>query len=852
MENRDFELRELKFYPFLNSSVSDANNATNGLDFGKITVGQAGAFGFNFDLQLRYEVPSGQEVKALFVGTFLTQSGSVDRWRFELQAPDSEFSQKFAVGNRVAVDHSENWFNYDGNVHFINDQVLELDLTFPSGTGGGQFQEANFAGGVLFRNYNTPEAYEVKYNLTNLNAKTFSNGWDGGGQQYEAEVFGTSETDLVPATGSVKNWRIDDYDAKIKFNGSSSDYQVGGEFNERSVRQSFEVKSLFLAQPYWREALAQNYDQGTKPENYVGDACLKISVELKIYLRKEKDTLPLVIEFDQEMETGWLNENGNGGFSDTSLTDVSFFNVDRGYSIQSLSANETTQFEINLSRITGNFQAPDIVGLQVFKRSDFEEYNESSNFNDITYLASWAKIRADGTGSVSQIGKTEFSSLDSQITNSGKNLTITGTFLPKVSSIERIEIGDEYIILFQFWSASTQETLSILVDTNQYDVQTDEPNLVECIGGRIFDPDELPQDLDNALNDGYSNSQLWNEDGVVAYWLLRQFGETSGLPFGEIKSLNAKLISNRNGAKDGRLDYSDPESYLVIQEVDVPFEIVTTDYDIPLYRGESERAFNLAEDDIFKDLRVNTFGGGGGFAYISVMAGLKINWQYWNKLEGVPQVFFNENDAFNGYNERSSNYSEKPLNVSSNDTFNVKAVLFVECENQNTPTTTTYAFEIPLTIFDYGEDKYTRQGDFPDFTGEIFTEKLDGTDLNGNVLTSEDTVFKVHWINNGRVSSLNPWFMCRIEEAEQPGFDIWELSTLRLPLDASPLQPLDGEITLKTYPDGSGGFWTECLVKADKLSSGVGYKLSARIGQNEEGSGLGFGYSLGFTIGFDA
>lgn len=291
MENRDFELRELRFYPFLNSSVFDANNGNNGLDFGKMTVGQAGAFGFSFDLQLRYEVPSGQEVKAVYVGNFLPPLGggsAYDRWRFELQAPDPEFSQRFAVGNRVAVDHSEGWFNYDGNVHFINDQVLELNLTFASGSGGGQFQEANFAGGVLFRNYNTPEAYEVKYNLTNLDSKTFSNGWDGGGQQYEAEVFGTSETDLVPATGSVKNWRVDDYDAKIKFNGSSLDYQVGGEFNERSVRQSFEVKSLFLAQPYWREALAQNYDQGTKPDNYVGDACLKIAVELKIYLRKEK------------------------------------------------------------------------------------------------------------------------------------------------------------------------------------------------------------------------------------------------------------------------------------------------------------------------------------------------------------------------------------------------------------------------------------------------------------------------------------------------------------------------------------------------------------------------------------
>ena len=158
-----------------------------------------------------------------------------------------------------------------------------------------------------------------------------------------------------------------------------------------------------------------------------------------------------------------------------------------------------------------------------------------------------------------------------------------------------------------------------------------------------------------------------------------------------------------------------------------------------------------------------------------------------------------------------------------------------------------------MTVFDYGEDKHTRQGDFPDFSVDIFTERLDGTDLGGSVLTGEPTKIKAHFINNGRVSGSQPfWFMIRLEEAQQPSFDIWEISTLRQPLTNSPLAPLDGEQTVRVYSDGADGYFVECQTNPDELSQGTGYKISARIGANEDGVGLGYGYSLGYTIGFDS
>ena len=124
--------------------------------------------------------------------------------------------------------------------------------------------------------------------------------------------------------------------------------------------------------------------------------------------------------------------------------------------------------------------------------------------------------------------------------------------------------------------------------------------------------------------------------------------------------------------------------------------------------------------------------------------------------------------------------------------------------------------------------------------------------IDGNALFTEDTFLKVHWVNSGQEIGNVYWFMLRIEEEFQPFYDNFELSTLRNPLLNSPLQPIDGFTNLKVTDDGNDGYFVECRIDHTKLVDGLGYRLSARMGLNEDGVGVDRGFTLGFTTGFDA
>jgi hypothetical protein len=589
--------------------------------------------------------------------------------------------------------------------------------------------------------------------------------------------------------------------------------QVAGELPERTVVRSVKLTGLPITPVFWNEALQENWDGGTKPDLYTGNESPNLFVRLRCWLTQDRTKEPFEFTFERPADIGWLDENGFGGSSTLEVSDVNYTNVVRQVPSEGFSKNEETvcTFEVNRND-SFNFNETGRYSVMMFRKTPFNEYNQSSLNNGLTYTSSWAKGTNNSTSGVSELAKDEFkfSTLQSDVINGGNGVRITVTHQPSNSSAQLINDGDEYIFVFSYWATGRKEAISVLVDIKPYSVFTDQDGLIDLVGGRLLDPDILPstppfdpQIPTVTLNDGYSNMECWNEDGLIAYYELRQFGGLNPLPT-QILKLTHRLIANRNSAKNGTTDYSNPDNYILLQEKEIPFNIVGVDDGVPIYQNIENRGFNLADDDVFKQIRVRTFGQGVGFANIGVNIGFKVNWQYWNR--------FTEN-----------------------------------------PFTTEYAFEIPMQVFDYGEDKYTRQGQTADFEGEITTEKLDGTDLGGNVLLTEDTVFRIEWKNiGGRALSGNFWFMHRIEEAEQPSFDIWELSTLRLPLNDCPLQPLSGEIALKTYPNGSGGYFSECRIDHTKLRAGVGYKLSGRIGENEQGVGFGFGYSIGFTTGFDA
>ena len=840
MGAKGFELREIKLKPFINGAQP--------LNYLKTSIGQVLSLNFNFDVKLTWETENNQRVKVLFLGDKPYENQIRPYWRFEIEGSAEGFEQQFEAGNDVAIDHKDNFWNYRGNCTFVSSNVMELAVS-ETGTGGGQNDEGSYGDTIIFSNYQIPDIFEYRYNLGDSKSESQTNFFDGGQQIYE--VSNTLSATCKPNTGSINNWRVP-FSPVSLIGLRKANPQINGEFPERVIVTEVEVRDLDLIVPFWNESFEENYNNNTKPSLFEGESTLKLYVEVKVYLNKNKTKEPSIFKFEQEASIGWLNENGNGGFTDIKTSSITYQSLQTGLQNTSLGVNDSSQITAKLERETGKFKVDDVVQITLFKKTPFDEYNQSKLSNKETYVRSSRIIPLNGGTQINE-GLSAIGQCFTSIINAGKELELTFSHTTTNYGKTRIGRGDGYIMLVTVYNEiGDGECTSVLLDNNSFALNTDETGLIECDVGVILDPDTVPAFPSGVtVADGYTSSKLWLEDGVLAFWVLRQWGGTSVNSVEEntkILSLKFQLISNKNSIKNGSTDYSNPEDFILIQEKQIPFDIVGDEDRVPIYEGNELRAFNLADDDIFKNIKVTTSGQGVGFANINVSCPFKISWQDWVRLQGVPSDFYNADDSFNGYNKRASNYSQKPVNYE----FDIRAVLIAEMQNKENEFSTKYAFEIPITVYNYGEDQYTRDFQPADWSYEIKTFKLDGTDLDGQVLTTEDTLFQTHWINNGRTTQTTFYFINRIEEAEQPNFDIWELSTIREPLENSPLQPLQGEQNLRVSSDGNGGFFVESRVDFTKLSQGSSYNLSSRIGNNEQGEGDGFGFSTGFTIGFDS
>jgi len=133
----------------------------------------------------------------------------------------------------------------------------------------------------------------------------------------------------------------------------------------------------------------------------------------------------------------------------------------------------------------------------------------------------------------------------------------------------------------------------------------------------------------------------------------------------------------------------------------------------------------------------------------------------------------------------------------------------------------------PITVYDYDLDGNV----IPEWSGTIETfNPLNLTDLDGAILTGQDTLFRITWVNvNGAITDLTDiTAIHRIEETDQNGYDIDEVGTLYSFPSNNRVIPKGGFTNLDMYLD-SGNVITECLINGSRLNTGIGYNLSGKI-----------------------
>ena len=828
-----FEVRELKSFPYVKNGINDTTSLLNGEGSIKSGAMNAGSLRIDFDIELDYEYPQNYG--------YTMQNFTANDWRLGFDVEASELSNLLGVGDPIRAENKAGNFFILGTVLFVDNNTIEIRANSSSGLN----PNAAFFGqsAILVRNLKEIKSIDLKYNLSPTSSESFSDGFDGGNMIFSGSTNQLSTNPMNPATGSVRNWLLNEWSPNVFADNFKQDYWFQDGYTRIDAIQPFSIKAIPFVVPYWNEGLEENYDENTSPEITIGDNTLKGLFEIKVWRNEERDHNPVIYTFDMEGDIGWYGESGNGGESVAEITDTEYYNVSKLIPSTSLDIEDINRVTITVNRTTGSFTTADKLSLFVAKKVPFDEYNQSKVDHGLTYLYSGAIVTADGIASTSlePIGKGEITQLTATISGGGQTITYEAIIIFNQSSKDLLDVGDEYILSVGYYDNAGGSFPQLLADQNTYNKNTDETGLVTLNYARTYDPDA---DVSKLALGGYTDASYWIQDGINNLFSLIQTAGTEG----EILSMRMALLSLKDSADDGVTSYDDSENFITVQSFDVPFSRVANNAQgLGLYQGQQLREFPLKDSDPFKEIKVETIDNGAA-TEIRVFAPLKINWQHWNKLNGVPDVFFNENDTFNGFNERTSNYSDKPVG----DEFNTKLVLFVECQNKNSDGTTTTALELPIIVYNYGEDQYTRQALFPDYIIGVTTQKLTGEDTNGRLSSTEPTKIIFTFDNQGRQGiEEDYYFFTKVEPTLQTGFDIHEISTLQDPQQSNPLEPVDGETRLKVTNDGSDNFTTECIFNPAKLASG-NFTLSSRIGRSEDAEPDGSAFSLGFSLGFES
>ena len=257
MDIRGLESRAVSFNPFLNGNAP-------ALNYFKGSVGHLANFNLAFNHELTFFAEPGEVITVYNLGNNV--------WRFELPYDSEEFENMFKIGDYVAVDHSNNWWNYEGTVRFVSNNAIELNVSV-FGFGGGQNREGTYSGnGILFSNYAIPQLVEFRYSLNGSDSRDLTNLFDGGQQIYIADYSqGFGAVGMTKGSGSVKNWSRSNNPPAFSLPQRIKKPQIAGVFPERTLVNVFNMNGIDIVVPFWSEDWEDNFNEGTIPDIFKGE-----------------------------------------------------------------------------------------------------------------------------------------------------------------------------------------------------------------------------------------------------------------------------------------------------------------------------------------------------------------------------------------------------------------------------------------------------------------------------------------------------------------------------------------------------------------------------------------------------
>lgn len=623
-------------------------------------------------------------------------------------------------------------------------------------------------------------------------------------------VRSTSFVDMIPL-GEYNDWRTGK--ARVRF----------VEALNNGEQQKFEIEHTFVVTPLFLEGQTPLFDALRPPDYLAGDASLKYVQKIQIrQVLNNPNIATTKIEDELLGSVAWFNESFNGFDNEYEILSVNYKEAITNNSADGLLVNGRTVVTIE---VQPKPSAPAYLSNSKFgiyfwylppenQYQDTKATDQKQNFIwDTLFGFPNPAFTFNGTGPI----KTATMDLNGGV--------VTITFEVEFDAGEQTKITQGLQDGFNRFALGIQtgadertdsgDKVTLLADAGTFDLSPDIPGLVTMEDLKIY-----PHNEDPDTEPGYTNMTSWNEDGLYFTFNLN----LNLAKQAQFRSLSFVLVAVNPITGD---------SFLLNRE-DININQFSIDGNgVAQIELDSTRGYPLAEDSVFNFLKITTGTYTPGDSQIyEIQVGQKITWQDWIRNLDVPNVFVNAAEPNDNQNLKASNYSGGNGYVIR---FGILANVFGVSDLGLSGLTDYLLTSNNLTINDYDKDG----NDPPIFSATIQTFRASNMqETFGKVLSGEDTVMKITWVRaDAPVTDLNQyWGIHRIEEFNQTGFQIYELSSLLDSAANNFLKPVSGESFLKKEIVGDD-LVTTCLIDGTKITPGNTYNLSGRVGSTENPGG---------------
>ena len=776
-------VRSAKFYSEFINDVGFGSNLS------EYNENLAGSVMENIKLVQQVDISWGAESKTWVVNLIdfiiTRDSGS---WR----------DDGFSVGD-FAVWHESGVAQADITIDSISADGTKLYYTLTNGaitdsTNAGLFAEEDLTAvaykfGLIDNNAN--------FSITSLVSNN-DQGYYGAGIGFDTGG-GVRDTNFVELQrlGSYEDWRTGS--ARIRYVS-----------NPTRFVQRFEIEHEFTIVPYYLDGELSNLQDDVIPPLLSGLNSLKYvySPGFRTVLANPNTEKVAILE-NNLGSVAWFNENFNGFNNNYQVNSVVYEDAVTTDSADGILIGSKTKVTIEVEKNSGNFTAGERAGVYVSYLPSQDEY-EDTTLTDLK--ANFLYDNALNDEGVAPVVGLRSIIENYEVTNLVGN-TMTLTFDVEYSSLQKAFLSNKnaqdpiyFIIGVQLGdtatlSAGNSDKVTMLADVKEYDESADIPDLIVNPSFNLF-----PYKEEVGVDAGFSSITQWNEDGFTMEGSFDlDLNKDAVLNTLEFRLIAENSVSGSFFELDSFVfNIANPIVVSGVQQ----FNLIT------------DRGYNLENGSQFNDVSLTTGGLAAGLQTYNLRFSQKISWQDWIANNLVDSIFYDNTKPNDNLNNKASNYSN--LNG-----YNIKLSMFSNLTGTNDlgvgGITDYHILTPPLTVYDYDISAVWSA------TIETFNPN-NLTDLGGAILTGQNTLFRITWVNSGgAVTDLTDFTAIhRIEETDQNGYDIDEVGTLYSYPTNNRVIPKGGFTNLDMYLD-SGNVVTECLIDGSQLVSGVAYNISGRI-----------------------